>query len=92
MGKGLEKVYLLAFGLDKVRKVPKTAETAKNTEGTVFAPEFFARIARGGLRGQTVKTKTGKNHVTTDIQPRANGRLASRKHRPFLGPEFSRYT
>ena len=41
LGKGLEKVYLLAFGLDRVRKVPKNAETAKNTKGTVFAPRFL---------------------------------------------------
>ena len=90
-GKGLEKVYLLAVGLDRVRKVPKNAETAKNTIGTVFSPSFLHASLVGGFGARPSK-KTGKNHVTTDIQPRANGRLASRKRRPFLGPEFSRYT
>ena len=46
--KGLEKVYLLAFGLDKVRKVPKNAETAKNTKGTVFVPSFLHASLVGG--------------------------------------------
>ena len=91
MGKAVEKVYLLAFGLDKVRKVPKHAETAKNTTGTVFAPSFLHASLVGGFGARPSK-KTGKNHVTTDIQPRANRRLASRKRRPFLGPEFIRYT
>ena len=91
MGKGLEKVYLLAFGLDKVRKVPKNTETAKNTTWIVFAPSFSDASLVGAF-GARASKKTGKNHVKTDIQPRANGRLASRKRRPFLGPEISRYT
>ena len=91
MGKGLEKVYLVTFGLDKVRFGPKNAETAKDTKGTVFAPSFLHASLVGGFGARPSK-KTGRNHVTTDVQPRANGRLASRKRRPFLGPEFSRYT
>ena len=64
--------------------MPKNAETAKNTTRTVFAPRFLhASLVRGF--GARPSKKTGKNHVTTDIQPRANGRLASRKRRPFLG-------
>ena len=47
-GKGLEKVYLLAFGLDKVRKVLKNAETAKSTKGTVFAPSVLHASLVGG--------------------------------------------
>ena len=53
-GKCLEKVYLLAFGLDEVRKVPKTQKQQTHHRDR-FRAAFFARIARGGLRGQTVE-------------------------------------
>ena len=59
-GKGLEKVYLLAFGLDKVRKVPKNAETAKTTTGTVFAPSFLHASLVGGFGARPSKKKREK--------------------------------
>ena len=58
-GEGLEKVYLVAFGLDKVRKVPKNAETVKDTKGTVFAPSFLHASLVGGF-GARRSRKNGK--------------------------------
>ena len=54
-GKGLEKVYLRVFGLRKVRKMTKNAETAKNTIQTVFDPSFFHTTLGGALGNRASK-------------------------------------
>ena len=54
-GKGLEKVYLLDFGLRKVRKMTKNAETAKNTIQNVCDPSFFHTLLGGALGSRTLK-------------------------------------
>ena len=55
LGKGLEKVYLLDFGLRKVQKTTKNAETAKNTIQTVFDPSFFHTMLGGALGNRASK-------------------------------------
>ena len=54
-GKGLEKVYLLDFGLRKVQKMTKNAETARNPIQTVFDPRFFHTVLGEGLGNRASK-------------------------------------
>ena len=54
-GKGLEKVYLLDFGLRNVRKMTKNAETARNTIQTVFDPSFSHTVLGGALGNRASK-------------------------------------
>ena len=72
-GKGLEKVYLVTFGLDKVRFGPKNAETAKDTKGTVFTPSFLHASLVGGFGARPSKKngkKSGyKRHTATRKWP-----------------------
>ena len=61
-GKGLEKVYLPDFGLRKVQKMTKNAETAKNTIQNVFDPSFFHTVmGRNGGRYDQKLARRGKN-------------------------------
>ena len=91
LGEGLEKVDLVAFRLDKVRKVPKNAETAKDTKGTVFAPRFLHASLVGGFGARPSKKngrKSGyKRYTATRKWP-----PGLQKAQTFLGPEISRYT
>ena len=90
-GKGLEKVYLLDFGLRKVQKITKNAETAENTIQNVFDPSFFTKCL-GGPSATIPRKKTEKKHVTREIWPCEQRPPASEKRISFLGQISPRYT
>ena len=91
LGKGLEKVNLRVFGLRKVRKMAKNAETEKNTIQTVFDPSFF-HITLGGPSATGPKKNPEKNTLTREIWQREKRPPASENRIPFLGQISPRYT
>ena len=88
-GKGLEKIYLLAFSLGKLRKMTTNAETAKNTFQAVFDPRFFHTMLGGSLGNRGSKENKKKTCSPGDMAMR---KTTSRLQEPhtFSRPDFAK--